>query len=833
MKLWPLRSGFTVLFVLILGIGLSGFLLVEALRSSISYSLDSQSRSLLGADLSISSTRPFSADEERIILEIIKDLPYGRTTEFFSMLANDTESRLVLVKAVDPSYPLFGKIKILPQEDKQLGAYLEAEKNLVVSPETLLQLNAKIGDQLQLGGTNFKASAEITDDPTQSFRSFALGGRIYLANKYLASTKLIREGSTATYSFLVLTNNTDINLLKAQIEKLIPAPEIRVRTAQEAGENSTQALAYLGDFLGLVSLIALLLSSLGAAYLYRTYLEKRKKEIAIYRALGVPLKKIQWLAASQALLLSLLALLPATLVAYTLLPALETMIALWSSVKFELKLHLTSFLPLILLCTVGAPLLLLPELLALKQFSPLQLFHQKEMENAKRPWLHHLPALLLFVLLAPLVARSIQNAAIFLGALAILVLVLFFILQIFSRLLNFKTKSWTTHHAFLFLARKKRAAATVFLILSIGSLLMHLLPQLEASLRAELEDPQSNLPSLFLFDIQEEQKEPLEARLAEIGHKLTSISPMVRARITAVNNKLFERTAESSSFKTREEEQETRFRNRGVNLSYRDNLQDSESIIEGVPFQNAWTQNSTELPQISLEARFADRMGLKINDILKFDIQGVEVEGKVINLRRVRWTSFQPNFFLLFQDGVLKDAPKSFLANLTAISSTEKSRIQAALAKNFPNVSVIDVAVAIKKILELLDRMRMALLLLAGLALTAGLSVLASVLSLEAQERARSLVLYRTLGASEKDLRSILFKESFIISSLAVALGAIGSIAFTFILSRFVFDGAFKVSFAPLLFLSVFLIFVGLSVSWLATRTLVSKTPTDLIRESA
>jgi putative ABC transport system permease protein len=172
------------------------------------------------------------------------------------------------------------------------------------------------------------------------------------------------------------------------------------------------------------------------------------------------------------------------------------------------------------------------------------------------------------------------------------------------------------------------------------------------------------------------------------------------------------------------------------------------------------------------------------------------------------------------------------LANLAALSVPDKLGIQSLLAKSFPNISVIDVAPSIERILDQLGRMRLAVLLLAALALSAGLSVLASVLTLEANERAKSLILYRTLGAAEEDLRKLLFTESLVVSTLAIGLGAAGSVIFTYGLSRFIFDGAFALNFRALFGFSFLLLAVSLLVSHLASRGLVRRPPLEILRRS-
>ncbi len=74
-----------------------------------------------------------------------------------------------------------------------------------------------------------------------------------------------------------------------------------------------------------------------------------------------------------------------------------------------------------------------------------------------------------------------------------------------------------------------------------------------------------------------------------------------------------------------------------------------------------------------------------------FEIQGTPMEGRVANLRKVRWNSFQPNFFLLFQEGALNDAPKTFLATISHVAQENRQRLKNKIVNDFPNVSVIDV----------------------------------------------------------------------------------------------------------------------------------------------
>ena len=175
----------------------------------------------------------------------------------------------------------------------------------------------------------------------------------------------------------------------------------------------------------------------------------------------------------------------------------------------------------------------------------------------------------------------------------------------------------------------------------------------------ELSSLLAKIPSLFMFDIQETQSQDLKQLLKAERLELNFMAPMVQARLKLINGKVVEKAGDKESF-SREAEREQRSRNRGVNLSYRRDLLKAETLAAGKPMRGTYSIGSKDLPQLSIEERYAKRMGLKVGDIMTFDIQGLEIEGKIRNLRKVKWNTFQPNFFILFQPGVVDDAPKTF-----------------------------------------------------------------------------------------------------------------------------------------------------------------------------
>jgi putative ABC transport system permease protein len=268
------------------------------------------------------------------------------------------------------------------------------------------------------------------------------------------------------------------------------------------------------------------------------------------------------------------------------------------------------------------------------------------------------------------------------------------------------------------------------------------------------------IPQLFLFDIQEEQLDGVQALIKSLGRDLAQPSPMVRARLEKVNGVPFKRDeddagdegrkdasrhkAGSRKAATLEERNRRQMRNRGFNLSFRDTLSDAEKLASGTWWHGRAAEGA--LPEVSVEKDFSKRLKLKLGDTLTFDVQGVEVAGKVTNLRQVRWASFQPNFFVLFQPGALDDAPKTYLGTLSKVSAEDAENIQNRVSGAFPNVTILNLKDVIGKTVETLGKLTWLVRFLSGFALLIGLAILWLVVDALVSENQRTILLLRALG---------------------------------------------------------------------------------------
>jgi len=357
------------------------------------------------------------------------------------------------------------------------------------------------------------------------------------------------------------------------------------------------------------------------------------------------------------------------------------------------------------------------------------------------------------------------------------------------------------------------------------------MPQLKESLKADLESPRNlKLPSLFMFDIQDDQIDPLVSFLNERNIRMEFKSPMVRGRILAVNGESYERAEDASQIQSREEEAEVRFRNRGVNLSYRDQLSSSEEIVEGKFYEGVWDGNTENPFELSVEKRYAERLNLKLNDILLFDVQGVEMTGKITSFRTVKWNSFQPNFFILVQSGVLEQAPKTFLGAIPQMQPNEVAQIQDALVASFPNVSMVDVARSVKRIFELGEKMTWSLEIMAALSLLAGFVVLFSMAQHQVQMRRWDLNMLKILGAKAGDVQKSLLIEFGVLGLIASFFGVTLSLALSLILNLIVFDGTFLMNWKWPVITLISVTLLSMCLSWIASFRWVNEKASVILR---
>lgn len=809
-------------------LGLVGFFLLQIFQQSLSAQTAEKAQIIMGGDIEVQARRGFSAEEIATWEKQISFQKRSRFYSLFSMMRVGEDSRLVSVGVFDSEYPLYGKFKIRGED------FSSTQAKVWVDPEIEEMLSLKIGQMVDIGETQFEFAGVIVEDPSRLFRGTGFAPRVLIHQNYLQASKLIQPGSTFSESWdYKLPLKADISQIKSRLEQVIKDPAVQVESAQDSAQDSNRILKYFTDYLGLVALVALGLCFLCGSYLLQWTFQTKKKSIAILKTLGLVDEKILLLYLSQSFFVSVISCLLSVGIVQGLLPIVQKLLIEKFSLPVRLEVGGISILIISLIGVLGPLLMTVPQILQIFELQAAELFQnvQTAAKKNKYYYLWITVSLVLFWFLSVWQSHSWIIASSFVGALVVLVI----LLGAFNRLLlKFLEKisvnfNWLTRYAIKGLTRRQNSTNLVFITMSLATLVLSLLPHIKSSILYEIKpDTISNIPQLFLFDIQPEQKQPIQNLAKDILNVELKMRPLVRSRILKINDQPYERAIVSEGFQTRESENESRFRNRGVNLTYWGQLQDSESLVKG---EFSGQAKEGQLPQISLEERYAERVGVKIGDRMTFDVQGIEMLAQVGSIRQIRWTSFQPNFFISFPLGVLEEAPQIFLTSVQQVEKRLLKKFQFEIVQKYKNVSIIDVSKTIENSLVYIDQMAIGLQFMALLAVAVGLFVFIILLNTQLRERLQEMNLLQILGANQAQIQKAIFIQFFILILLSIFVGVLlGLVAARALMTSF-FNIQTVYDLQYLGYLGLLLLPIVLVTIFLGLRPLKSLNPMDLIRE--
>jgi len=794
-----------------LSLGFSGWLAGESAQTSIKGYLAQNAKQILSADLTVSVRRELKPEELTILESLTQNQgELAKGYEFFAMMTAQGDTRLVLVRVIDDSYPFYGELKV----DTLANAKDLRNRKLWAYEEFKSLIDLKTSQKVTLGDSEFEVTGFITEDKTQTFRLASLAPRVFIHLSDLEKTNLIQFGSTFTTTyFLKAQPDVDVEKLADNLKKALPDPGVDISNYVSLPDEESSPTQRLADFLGLTSLVTLLFSALSLFYLTQVWSLEQQKERALLNTFGVSRTQQFAVELIQSIFVAITSTIISVIIVLLSKPMIELGLKNWMNQSFDLVMNWREVL-LILLSQFVLLIALSNPFSKSKQNSTAQLLKNNFLTQQSGV-LRFAPLFLLLWPYAILASQSFRNGTFFFAGLLLISLSLVFFGRVsISFLSRIEWKSWKTALAIKSLKRQSTASWAFLFTVGLSSALLNLIPQIQSSVESLLTfDEVQSRPSLFMFDIQNEQWPDMKVYLESNEIQPTAVSPLVRARILKINGESFERKENSSQFQSREEEESNRSRNRGINITYRSYLQNGEKIVSGQEFPLTYDPQQ-KYAFISVEKRYAGRIGVSIGDIMTFDIQGIEIEAEVKNLREVKWSRFEPNFFILMQDGLLNDAPQTILSSLPYLETEQKINMIKGLAANFSNVSVIDVERLMSSIIQNLDRIGGALRLMTYLTLLTGLMTILFLLSAEAQRRAFEIHLIKILGADTQSVIHNRLIEVLVLGTLSVIVG----VASSFVIAYAVVDQVFQVSFTPNFYPAVGIVVIVLFVCWAVTR---------------
>jgi putative ABC transport system permease protein len=779
------RAGELRLLLVAVTLAVAALTAVGFFADRLERGLARDARQMLGGDAIVASDQPspqaFIEEARNRALSVATTIGFpsmGRAPE-----AQGGASRLVAVKAVSDAYPLRGRLKLKNGPDAQvLDAAGAPERGTAwVDPGLLDALQLKMGDSLLLGDATLKIARLIVIEPDRGAGFMSFAPRVMLNHVDLAATGLVQPASRVNYRLAVASpigRDADVAAFVQWAETQIDQKKLRglrVESMESGRPEMKQTLARAEKFLNLVALLAALLAAVAVAIASRDFATGHLDDCAMLRVLGQPQRSI---ALAYSLEFGLVgALASAAGVAIGL--AVHYVFVWLLAGLVNVELPAPGAWPALFGAGVGFTLLVgfgLPPVLQLARVPPLRVI-RRDLGALKGASLAVLGAGALgFAALLLAVSADLKLGLIAVGGFAAAA-ALFALLSWAAVLVLKRAVPEARAPRWLVLATRQIAARPAFAVLQVSALAVGLLALvLLVLLRTDLVQSwraatPPDAPNRFVINIQPEQAAAFRQTLAAAGVARYDWFPMIRGRLVAINN----RPVAPEQFA---EDRAKRLVEREFNLSHDARLPGHNSVVGG-----RWTAD--EADALSVEEGLATTLGVKLGDRLRFDIAGQAREGRVTSLRKVDWGSMRVNFFVMFPNAAMPDLPATTIA---AFRAPEQPGFDNALARDFPNITTVDVSAQIGQVQRVLDQVVRAVEFLFAFTLAAGLVVLFAAVSATREARAREFAVMRALGAGRRLLAQVQRAELLGVGALAGVLASVAAMVVGWALARYAFE---------------------------------------------
>jgi putative ABC transport system permease protein len=774
----------------------------------------------LGADLILSGSTP--AKPEQIEAGTALKLDHSQIVIFSSVVATDNGIQLASVKAVDAAYPLRGELKSAdaPYQPEFTGGEPQPGEAWAEA-RVLVALNLKVGDSIDVGSTTLKLTRVLTYEPDRAGNFYSLTPRVMINMADLEATKVVQPGSRVSFRDLWRGTPQQLADYRKAVEPDLAANQ-KIDDARDGNQQIGGALGKAERYLNMASLVAVLLAGVAVALSAARFAVRRFDASALLRCLGLSRNEALVLFSLQLAMLGIAASVTGALLG-------------WFA-QLGLFYLLENLLPaavppggwLPALAGIGTGLVALagfalPPLAALGRVPPLRVLRRDMLPIPASSWLVYGAALLaLGLIMWRLSLDLILTFALLGGGLVAAVVlggILLLALQSLRRLLAGASLPWRLGLGQLL--RHPMAAAGQSLAFGLILLSMGLI----ALLRGELLDTWQNqlpkdAPNYFALNILPAERDNFAERISRLSTHSAPLYPMIPGRLMSINGEPV------SKFVTKDSRGENATQ-RDLNLTWAANLPEGNSITEGQWWNNE--QAPTEgTPGVSVETKLAKSLNMKLGDTLSFVIGGTTHEVKVTSLRDINWDTFQPNFFMIFQPGTLKDVPTTYLTSFYLAPGNDQQIVE--LSRAFPAVSILQVEALLEQLRSILDQVTLAVQYVLLFVLAAGLAVLFSGLQATLDERIRQGALLRALGAN----RALLIKarriEFGLLGAVSGVLAALGCELVSFVLYRYAFNLEWQPHAWLLVLPLVGAVLVG-GAGVFGTRRALNASPLTVLRE--
>jgi len=782
------RGGLRGFYVFIACIALGVFAIsgVGSISASLSDGLSRQARVLLGGDATFALFQREANAQELSFLRSQGEVSRVATLRGMARAAND-EFTLIDIKAVDDHHPLLGELTLDPPLPlSNIFAQRDGTFGAAVDPVLLARLNLKVGDTVSVGQATFQIRSSVSAEPDKLLGGITLGPRFLISIDALNATGLLQPGALARWTYrvkLAAFDEASVTQLTERARQQFPQAGWEIRNSLNASPQLERNVSRFTQFLTLVGLAALLIGGIGVVNAVRSHLERKRDVIATYKALGASATMVFRIYVIQVLLLAALGSLIGVALGAALPYAVVALFGTMLPLPIEAAFHPATLMLALGYGVFAALAFALWPLGRVRDIPAAVLFRAEVSDEMPRAGWRQLaaPAIAIALLAAAAIVLAYDKkiAAIFVGtsfAVFLLLRAVALLMMAIARRVP-RPRNTMLRLAVANIYRPGALTPSVVLSLGLGLAALVTVTQIDANLRRQFTAAlPEHAPSFYFLDIPSTQS----ARFGEFIGTLApdakvEVVPMLRGRIIAVKGVPAEQLKPSSDAEWVLQS------DRGI--SYANEVPPGSKVAAG----SWWPAGYQGKPQVSLEQKIADGLGIKIGDEITVNVLGRNITATVGNLRSVDWQNLGINFVLVFSPNTFLGAPHTDLATLTGNLSTptDDANVIKQVAHAFPSVTSVRVRDALKSIGDIVTNLTLAIRGASLVTLVAALLVLGGALAAGHRHRVYDAVILKTLGAARRQLIGA-YAAEYLLIGLATALFGVaaGSIAAWQIVTR-------------------------------------------------
>ncbi|HEX5419397.1 MAG TPA: FtsX-like permease family protein [Gammaproteobacteria bacterium] len=811
------RSGETLVLLAALVVAVAAMSAVTFFTDRVRQAVGQQAGASLAADLRLESGDPLPQEYFKAASGF--GLATAKIVQFRSVVLAGESSTLAEVRGVSAGYPLRGEVKIA---DRLAGQPYSATGippagQAWAEPSLLARLGAQVGDALSVGKLRLAAAHTLEYRPDEGWRLMELAPTVLLNLDDVYASGLLQPGSIARYVGLFAGAPAALARYRQWLSPRLGAGQ-RLEDLHDVGPEVMRSVSRAERFLVLAALVSVLLGGVAVAMAARRFVVRRLDAVALMKCLGARHRDVLRLSITQLAILIAAAAVIGSVIGLT--------------AQFGLTLILADFIeaPLPLPSASGALLgpvtalavaigFALPPLLQLGGVPPARVL-RRDLEPPPLRYAAIYGAATLavagmlyllfgdFALLGYLLAGSFVTLALLYAAGRLLVLAL-------QRVRGRVGVAW--RYGIANVARRGRESSVQVVAFGIGLMVLLLLTVVRGQLMADWQAtlPKS-APNRFALNIQPDERAEVRDVLAKDALPAPEFTPLVRARISAVNGRPLAKYHAKDGRAGHELNEE-------LNLTWAAAPAPGNRVVAG-----QWWQPGDTEPQLSIEQERLDELGLALGDTLTFSIGGESLTFRISNARSIQWDTFRPNFFMVASPGAVERFAHTFITSFYV--PPEARRVTVDLARALPSVSVIDIDELLAQVRSAMNRAALAVQYVFLFTLAAGIVVLLAAIQSTRDERMFESAVLRTLCARRSTVLQGVASEFTALGLLAGLLAACGAGGIGYVIASRLFD----LDYLPgpglwLAGLAAGAAIVGISGT-LAVRSVVNESPVATLR---